>query len=180
MNQFVKNIREADDENASEIIAQIKTAHDVKRVIGWPGHEDIKVEMHLLNMSESRQSKIDNQLEFKKDGVDIAVHNLADYREQEALHGMWRAFYDPSTGKRIFKSAEEMRLYCTPDELTALCSAYNQFADELDPNVNMLSDEEFESLKELLKKTPEKIQQKVTSLPLAWKLLHTLVAQPTK
>lgn len=184
MNEFVKNIREASDESADEsadeIIEQIKASHKVSRVIGWPGHEDIKVEMRLLNMSECRQAKIDNQLEFKKAGIELSVANLADYREQEVVHGLWRACYNPATGERIFRNAEDLRKSCTPDELLYLSGEFNGFVEEQDPNINKLSDEDFESLKELLKKTPDQIQLKVTNLPLAWKLLHTLVAQQPK
>ena len=70
-----------------------------------------------------------------------------------------------------------MRSFCTPDELTALCAAYNAFAEENDPNVGNLSDEDVKTLIELLKKTPDQVQRKVTSLNTAWKLLRTLVAQ---
>lgn len=174
MNDFQKNIRE---DNASEVIEQIKEAHKVRRVISWPGRPDVKVEMRLLTLSEARRAKVDNQLEFKKDGIDIAMHNLADYREQEAVHGMWRVFCDPETGNRIFKSAEDMRLFCTTDELTALCAAYNAFADEMDPNVDKLDDGEIKKLIDLLKKTPDLIPQKVSSLNTALKLLRTLVVQ---
>ena len=180
MNEFVKNIREASDESADEIIEQIKASHKVSRVIGWPGHEDIKVEMRLLNMSECRQAKIDNQLEFKKAGIELSVANLADYREQEVVHGLWRACYNPATGERIFRNAEDLRKSCTPDELLYLSGEFNSFVEEQDPNINKLSDKDFESLKELLKKTPDQIQLKVTNLPLAWRLLHTLVAQQPK
>ncbi len=174
MNEFQRNIR---DGKASEILDQIKSSHDKRRVLDWPGRPDVKIEMRLLTLSECRQAKVENQQEFKKDGIDIAVHNLVDYREQEAVHGMWRVFTDPTTGNRIFNSAEEMRSFCTPDELTALCAAYNAFAEENDPNVGNLSDEDVKTLIELLKKTPDQVQRKVTSLNTAWKLLRTLVAQ---
>lgn len=174
MTEFQKSIREGD---ASEVIEQIKNAHQARRVIDWPGNPKIKVEMRLLTLSESWKAKVDNQQEFKHDGLDIGVHNLADYREQEAVHGMWRIFSDPKTGQRIFKSAEDMRSFCTTDELTALCAAYNAFADDCDPNVGKLSDAELEDLKNLLKKTPDLIAQKVSSLNLALKLLRILVVQ---
>ncbi|MBR3071382.1 hypothetical protein, partial [Fibrobacter sp.] len=61
-------------------------------------------------------------------------------------------------------------------ELKALCDAYNAFSDENDPNLEKLSDDEFEQLKETLKKKPDQIRSKVSSLPVAWKLLRILVA----
>ena len=164
------------DASESAIIDQIKNAHEVTKDIEWPGIPEVKVRMRLLTVSEARKAKVENQQEFKRDGIDIGVQNLADYREQEAVHGMWRAFSDPETGKPIFRSAEHMRSLCTNDELKALCDAYNAFSDELDPNLEKLSDEEFEQLKEILKKKPDQIQQKVSSLPVAWKLLRILVA----
>ena len=132
--------------------------------------------MRLLTVSEARKAKVDNQQEFKRDGIEIGMQNLADYREQEAVHGMWRAFSDPDTGKPVFTSAEHMRTLCTNDELKALCDAYNAFTDENDPNLEKLTDEEFEQLKETLKKKPDQIRSKVLSLPVAWKLLRILVA----
>lgn len=172
--EFENKIR---TEDASAVVQMIKDAHAVRKVIEWPGVPSVKVQMRLLNASEARLSKVANQQEFKRDGIDIGVQNLADYREQEAIHGLWQVFSDPETGKPLFKSAEEMRTVCTNDEITALCNAYNAFADENDPNLDKLSDEDFDDLKELIKKKPDQIPQKVTSLPVALKLLRTLVAQ---
>lgn len=172
--EFEKKIR---TEDASGVVQMIKDAHTVRKVIEWPGVPSVKVQMRLLNASEARLSKVANQQEFKRDGIDIGMQNLADYREQEAIHGLWQVFSDPETGKPLFKSAEEMRTVCTNDEITALCNAYNAFADENDPNLDKLSDEDFDDLKELIKKKPDQIPQKVTSLPVALKLLRTLVAQ---
>lgn len=172
--EFEKKIR---TEDAAGIVQMIKDAHTVRKVIEWPGVPSVKVQMRLLTASEARLSKVANQQEFKRDGIDIGVQNLADYREQEAIHGLWQVFSDPETGKPLFKSAEEMRTVCTNDEITALCNAYNAFADENDPNLGKLSDEDFDDLKELIKKKPDQIPQKVTSLPVALKLLRTLVAQ---
>lgn len=160
----------------SAIIDQIKASHDVFKDIEWPGVPGVKVRMRLLTVSETRKAKVDNQQEFNRDGIEIGMQNLADYREQEAVHGMWRAFSDPATGKPVFTSAEHMRTLCTNDELKALCDAYNAFSDENDPNLEKLSDEEFEQLKDILKKKPAQIRSKVLSLPVAWKLLRILVA----
>lgn len=167
---------EAVDIAESAIIDQIKSSHDVFKDIEWPGIPGVTVRMRLLTVSEARQAKVDNQQEFKRDGIEIGMQNLADYREQEAVHGMWRAFSDPATGKPVFTSAEHMRTLCTNDELKALCDAYNAFSDENDPNLEKLSDEELEQLKDILKKKPDQIRLKVLSLPVAWKLLRILVA----
>ena len=167
---------EAVDIAESAIIDQIKSSHDVFKDIEWPGVPGVTVRMRLLTVSEARQAKVDNQQEFKRDGIEIGMQNLADYREQEAVHGMWRAFSDPATGKPVFTSAEHMRTLCTNDELKALCDAYNAFSDENDPNLEKLSDEEFEQLKDILKKKPDQIRSKVLSLPVAWKLLRILGA----
>ena len=172
----IQAAHDGSDVAESAIIDQIKNAHEATKDIEWPGIPGLKVRMRLLTVSEARKAKVDNQQEFKRDGLDIGVQNLADYREQEAVHGMWRAFSDPETGKPIFRNAEHMRTLCTNDELKALCDAYNAFSEELDPNLEKLSDEEFEQLKEILKKKPDQIQQKVSSLPVAWKLLRILVA----
>lgn len=164
------------DAAESAIIDMIKSSHDVFKDIEWPGIPGVNVRMRLLTVSEARKAKVDNQQEFKRDGIEIGMQNLADYREQEAVHGMWRAFSDPETGKPIFSSAEHLRTLCTNDELKALSDAYNAFSDENDPNLEKLTDEEFEQLKDILKKKPDQIRLKVLSLPVAWKLLRILVA----
>ena len=174
--QAAHDAAEKVDAAESAIIDQIKNAHEATKDIEWPGIPDLKVRMRLLTVSEARKAKVDNQQEFKRDGIEIGMQNLADYREQEAVHGMWRAFSDPETGKPIFRNAEHMRTLCTNDELKALCDAYNAFSDENDPNLEKLTDEEFEQLKETLKKKPDQIRSKVLSLPVAWKLLRILVA----
>lgn len=174
MSEFEKAIRE---DEPDELIERIKTSHDVKRVVSWPGKPDIQIEIRLLSLSEARKAKVDNQLEFKKDGIAVEWYNAADYREQEAAHGMWRAFYNPDTGKRIFRSAEHLRSFCTPDELKKLCDEYNAFAESCDPSIDELSDESIETLIDTLKKTPDQVQSKVVSLNTAWKLVRTLVAR---
>ena len=172
----IQAAHDCSDVAESAIIDQIKNAHEVTKDIEWPGIPEVKVRMRLLTVSESRKAKVDNQQEFKRDGIEIGMQNLADYREQEAVHGMWRAFSDPATGKPVFTSAEHMRTLCTNDELKALCDVYNAFSDENDPNLEKLSDEELEQLKDILKKKPDQIRLKVLSLPVAWKLLRILVA----
>ena len=176
MSDFKQKIREDD---SSAIIEMIKDAHKVSKIIGWPGKPDIKVKMRLLTLSETRISKVQNQQEFKKDGLEIGSHNWADYREQECVHGMWRILLDPETDKPIFNSAEDLRSFCTTDELNAISAEYNAFADENDPSLDRLSNEDYEALVDTLKKTPDLIPKKVLSLPVAWKLLHTLVARQT-
>ena len=163
-----------------ELIERIKAAHDVKRIVNWPGRPDIQIEIRLLSLSETRKAKVENQLEFKHDGIEIAMHNLSDYREQEAVHGMWRAFYNVDTGKRIFCSAEHLRSFCTPDELKTLCDEYNAFAESCDPSPEKLSEESFDVLVDTLKKKPDQVQSKVVNLSMAWKLVRTLVAQLQK
>lgn len=177
MTEFEKSIREKKGEKPDELIERIKTSHDIKRTVSWPGCPDVKVEIRLLSLSDARKAKVDNQLEFKHDGIEIAMHNLADYREQEAVHGMWRAFYNPATGERIFRNAEHLRSFCTPDELKKLCDEYNAFAEANDPSIEELSDESIDTLIETLKKTPDQVQLKLVSLNLAWKLVRTLVAR---
>jgi hypothetical protein len=174
MSDFEQAIR---NEKPDELIERIKTSHDVRRVVNWPGRPDIKIEIRLLSLSEARKAKVDNQLEFKKDGIAVEWYNAADYREQEAAHGMWRAFYNVDTGERIFRSAEHLRSFCTPDELKKLCDEYNAFSEECDPSIDELSDESIESLIDTLKKTPDQVQSKVVSLNTAWKLVRTLVAR---
>jgi hypothetical protein len=172
----IQAAHDGSDAAESAIIDMIKSSHDVFKDIEWPGIPGLKVRMRLLTVSEARKAKVDNQQEFKRDGLEVGGENWADYREQEAVHGMWRAFSDPETGKPVFRNAEHMRTLCTNDELKALCDAYNAFSDENDPNLEKLTDEEFEQLKETLKKKPDQIRSKVLSLPVAWKLLRILVA----
>lgn len=174
MTDLEKAIR---NDTPDELIARIKTTHDVKRIVSWPGRSDIQIEIRLSSLSDTRKAKVDNQLEFKRDGIEIAMHNLADYREQEAAHVLWRAFYNVDTGERIFRSAEHLRSFCTPDELKKLCDEYNAFAEECDPSLDEVSDESIETLIETLKKTPDLVQLKVVSLNTAWKLVRTLVAR---
>lgn len=174
MTELEKAIRE---DKPDELIERIKASHDVKRVVSWPGRPDIKIEIRLLTLSDARKAKVDNQLEFKHDGIEVAWYNQADYREQEAAHGMWRAFYNVDTGERIFRSAEHLRSFCTPDELKKLCDEFNAFVEECDPSLDEVSDESIETLIETLKKTPDLVQLKVVSLNTAWKLVRTLVAR---
>jgi hypothetical protein len=172
MSDILKAVR---GENTSEILESVRVGTQYDTIIEWPGRPDIKIGMRLLSVSETRQAKIENQKEFKAAGLDIAVHNLADYRAQEAAHAMWRAFYDPGTRKELFHSVHQLRSFCTDDELTALANAYNTFAESNDPNLENMSEDDVDSLISLLKKTPEKIPQTVSNLHTAWRLLRTLV-----
>lgn len=182
MKSFEERVRGAvadnykDKNEVSAIIDMIRDSRKIREVIGWPGRESIKVKMRLLTVAESRKAKVENQLEFKKDGIEVTGYNLVDYKTQEAVHGLWRVFLDAETDEPIFNSAEHMRQFCTDDELTALCNAYNAFSEKNDPNMENMSEEDAKRLIDLLKKTPLQIQSKVVSLPVAWKLLRILVA----
>jgi hypothetical protein len=160
--------------DASAVIDRIKASGSGIREIAWPGKPEVKVGLRLLSASESRKAKVENQQEFKRDGIDVAVHNLADYRMQEAAHGLWRAIIDLETKKPVFGSAEQLREFCTDDEFAKLVAEYNAFSESEDPNIEDLSKEDFEALLSLLKKTPDRIPSRVTSLRTAWRLLRTL------
>ena len=89
--------------DSTELIKAIKADGPVKKTISWPNREDIQVVLKLLNASESRLSKIENQQELKAVGIEVAMHNLGDYRASEAAHGMWRAILDPTTLEPVFQ-----------------------------------------------------------------------------
>ena len=160
--------------DSTELIKAIKADGPVKKTISWPNREDIQVVLKLLNASESRLSKIENQQELKAVGIEVAMHNLGDYRASEAAHGMWRAILDPTTLEPVFKNVDSLRAHLTDDEIAYFVTQYNAISVENDPNGDTLTDEQMEDVIELLKKKKYDIQSKVTSLPIAWKLLLTM------
>lgn len=165
--------------DTSALIDAIKADGPATKIISWPNRENIKVELKILNASESRQAKILNQKEFSREGLEIGMHNLADYRASEAAHGMWRAILDPDTHQPVFSSAEEFRSFLTDDEISYFVNAYNALSSEEDPNKD-LSDSDYDELIELLKKKQDLIPSRVISLPMAWRLLRIMVNQVSK
>ena len=92
----------------SAIIDQIKASHDVFKDIEWPGVPGVKVRMRLLTVSEARKAKVDNQQEFNRDGIEIGMQNLADYREQKPC--AMPTMPSPTRTTRTWKSSRTKNL----------------------------------------------------------------------
>lgn len=172
------DIRSGTDAVSESVLERLRAGTDNRREFGWPGKPEVKVAVRLLSAKETRKARIDAQVEFKEAGLEIGVHNMSDFRAQEAAHGLSVALIEPQTGKSLFRSVEDLRSFCSDDELAALADVYNALCEECDPRVLEMSDDDAHALIELLKKTPDLIHGKVQSLPVAWMLLRTL-AKPS-
>lgn len=170
-------IRCGGDIAEESVLAKIRAGTDNRRGFDWPGNTNVRVFLRLLSAKEITSAKFANQREFKQAGIDIAIHNLPDYREQEADHILWRALID-ADGKRLFSSVDDFRCFCSREEIVVLSREYNALSDECDPGVDAMDQESLNDLLELVKKKPDIIVSRVSSLPTAHKLLHILVSQP--
>lgn len=166
-----------DGANEESILFRLRAGVDNRREFDWPGKPGVKVGLRLLSAKENTGSKFANQREFKTSDIDIAIHNLPDYKEQEADHILWKALYDPATGKAIFSSVDAFRGFCTREEVSALAFEYNALSEECDPKLDDLDDAGIKELVEFVKKKPDLIHSRVSNLPVAWKLLRILADQ---
>lgn len=173
-----EKIRNGSDDEGESVLDKLRAGTDNRREFGWPGKPDVKVAVRLLSASESRKARIAAQKEFKDAGLEIGMHNMADFRAQEAAHGLWVSLVDPINDNPLFRSAEDLRAFCTDDELSALADEYNALCEECDPRVHEMSEEDAQALLGMLKKSPDLIHGKVQSLPVAWMLLRTMANQP--
>jgi hypothetical protein len=169
-----EDLRNKTKENS--ILARIRAGIANQREISWPGNPDVKLRVRILSAMEITDARFENQQEFKSRGVDVAVHNLPDYREQEADHALWRALLD-SDGNRIFSSADDFRKFCSREEIKVFADEYTALSAECDPDVGSMSESEMQNLCDFLKKKPELIRLNVSSLRTAWRLLDILVGQ---
>lgn len=175
---FRDDIRSGSESVTDSVLDKLRAGTDNRREFGWPGKPDVKVAVRLLSAKEITSAKFNNQREFKQSGIDIAIHNLPDYREQEADHILWRALVDLD-GKKLFSSVDDFRGFCSREETAALSREYNVLSEECDPGVDTMDEQGLKDLLELVKKKPDLIASKVSSLPMAQRLLLTLVGQPT-
>jgi len=158
--------------NDVELLNVIRSGPTSKRKdITWPGRDEVKIRLRLLTVSEGREAQVQNEQEFTAAKVRVEMYNLNVYRAQEAACGLAKVILDPATDKPLFRSADHLRSFVTDDELKALSDAYNAFSEEQNPDTEDYSDEQIRDLFEALKKTPDLILGKVTSLNTAWKLL---------
>jgi len=173
---LLSSIRTGKDE--SELLERMRSGTDNRREFDWPGKPGVRVAVRLLSAEETRKARFENQQEFDAAKVDVSIHNLTDYRAQEAAHGLWKALIDPATGLPLFSSVEKLRSFVSDDELSFLSKEYNALCDFCDPCATATSEEDHEALLGMLKKTPDLIPGKVSDLRLAWKLLRISVSQP--
>ena len=173
------DIRSGTDAVSESVLERLRAGTDNRREFGWPGKPEVKVAVRLLSASESRKARIAAQKEFNDAGLEIGMHNMADFRAQEAAHGLWVSLIDPISNTPLFRSAEDLRAFCTDDELSALANEYNALCEEYDPRVHEMSDKDAQALLDMLKKTPDLIPGKVQSLSVAWMLLRTLAKKQT-
>jgi len=163
-------------EDDSSALAILRAGIENRREFAWPGKSATRAAVRLLSAKEVTAAKFANQREYKAMGIDIAVHNIADYKEQEADHVLWRAIIDLD-GKKVFSSVDDFRGGCSREVIAALSEEYNALSEECDPSIDAMSDAEYRSLLELVKKKPELIHTKVSNLRTAWQLLRTLADQ---
>ncbi|MFA6688871.1 MAG: hypothetical protein WCS18_05265 [Sphaerochaetaceae bacterium] len=149
-----------------------------RKTIQWPGYPDVRVTLRLLSASETREARLKNQEEWDKAKVEVTALNITDFKAQEAAHGLVKAILLEDGSAPVFRGVEQLRASVSDDELTALAQEYSNFADECDPSLTHMSDEDVTTLFEALKKTPDLIRGKVKNLDTALRLLRISVGQP--
>lgn len=160
------------------VLERLSAGTDNRREFEWPGKSGERVVVRLLSAKEVASAKFANQREFKLAGIEIAVHNIGDYREQEVDHFLWRALLDMD-GKQLFTSLDDFRGFCSREVIAVLAEEYNELSKDCDPGVDSLDESGLKALLELVKKKPDLIPSKVSSLRTAWRLLSILGDQPT-
>lgn len=159
------------------LIEKLKAGKRNVKIIKFPG-TDQNVMLQVLSNAETQEAVFASERRFKAEDIVVDKTTLDAYQDERTTQILFRALRDPQDAKKAFAaSADELRASLTKDEKDILVTELDAFQDECSPNIVKISDEEFDTLWESLKKSPETVSSFLSSAMLKRLLLY-LASRP--
>jgi hypothetical protein len=151
---------------------------DRAKLLKWPA-TDIDIEIRVLSDHDRQQSVFATERLFKTSHIEMNIGTGVEYDYEQSTQVLYRAISFPGKPeRRVVATVEDFRKLMTYGIHKILDEEYVSFEKEQSPNLDRMTQEEFDILLQDLKKKPDSTLGKVTSLNIAKRLLHILVSQP--
>ena len=134
------------------ILEKLKLGTDTYKDVDVPNIEGLKVRVKLLSEDDELQSVLAADNVFS--GHKIEVQNIRKYDDEVETQMLYRCLKDPDTNKGIASNITDFRASMTPEIKEFFMSVIDDLKKEHSPNLNNMSEDEFDKLLEDLKKKP--------------------------
>lgn len=145
-----------------DLLEKLKAGKRNIKEVPFPGQDD-KVGVTVLTEAEVQDATFATERLFKANDIAVSATTVGAYNAELNTQILFRALVDPEKRKkdgsyeRIFKTVDELRGLIRGGAKDGLIEEYNSFEEECNPSPLRMTDDEFESLFESLKKSPETI-----------------------
>lgn len=154
------------------LLEKLKAGTNNRKTVKWPGtDEDIIV--RVLSDAERQAASFDTERLFKQQCIEPSMSTIDVYEAEKTTQILFRALSDTG-GKPLADSINEFRDKITIAEKDILVDEYNDLEKECSPDPGKMSDEEFNSLIEELKKNPMQTISSVSNMRTARRLITFL------
>lgn len=159
---------------AGSFLKTILAGKKIRKLVTFPG-TDQQFEFRLLSDQDKFEAAMQADILFKEVGVNF--HNIERYHYEITKQELYRACVECGKETPIAASIIEFRALTTGRIHDILVDEYNVFDQEFNPSPMTMSDSEFDKFMFQLKKTPDQMIGNISSLPIARKLIKSLVSQ---
>jgi hypothetical protein len=149
-----------------------RTAVARKRIL------DVEFGLRILTEQDYLQAQIATEQAMKSAGMELSVSTAEMFESEKASQLLVRALIDPDSGKPVADSAKALREALSREDKAALVEAYLEHEKSFSPSELTLSEEEFSSLLDEVKKNPLTKRLRDSSSETLRRLITSLVAQP--
>jgi hypothetical protein len=159
-----------------DLIEQLKAGASNHKMVSWPG-SDARIELHVLTEQDHFEAGIAADRIYADADLPITSANVDDYQAEKNTQLLFRAVRDPQSHKPLKCAVEDFRRMLTRDIRNALITELSQLEQECSPNPYTLSDEQYASVLEAVKKNAEPTVMSVSSIALLRRLSRSLASE---
>lgn len=156
----------------SSLLQRLKE-NSPKKVLKWPGSEE-SITLSLITQQKLSTASLRASDIFKE--ISIGYHNMDDFKEEKLIQALHMCVNDSEN--KSFCTIQEFKKLVTPEILEWLDNEHCILEDEYSPNIDKMSDSEFDKLIEDLKKKPEETLLDLSSIYILRKACLFLVSPP--
>lgn len=161
----------------SNLLKRLKAGSKATKEIPWPGsdNEEDLIRMRVLNDEDYLKAT----LAADKMIPNVTMANVSRYNAELETQLLYRSLTDPETGHTL-GTITEFRQLLSPEIKAILVDELDALHNENSPNVESMTDEDFDKLFEEVKKNAEKTVSSISSIHILRKLVKSLASTPKK
>jgi hypothetical protein len=166
--------------NAS-LLEKLKAGKRNTRIITWPGRTE-KIMFQILTEQEVEEAQFEVERRFKSEGIEFSASTVDAYQAAQNTAFLARAIVDTETGKRMFKSTDELaQLPGFAAVKSIFIEEFNALDKECNPSLKTITEGEYQKLFTEVKKTPSTLNflNSTTLIGLVGYLASQPVTSPT-